>query len=416
MMPPQATIFGVSPSTISDENGAYALEGLVPGPAHIFAMMPAQKVFTYGPDDFTVDATEDKTLDIELDLSGEVRGTVVDEAGTPLIAADVRFDLDTGEDDNCETTTDSHGHFDCAMLMGGSYKPSVMPQAGARIALPGTNPNVTVPKNGVVENVTLTVKNERLSIRGTVVDDANAPLSDVHVEAISMGPPSMMDFPSAMTDANGRFEITNLAAGTYSLHAHAGSGGDTELPNIPAGTTTAAITLPRAGAIDGTLVGFTSPVVFFSKLGGGLMIGGRANVDGATFSRAGVAAGRYIVEARIGTDVDAQTIEVHPGKTSHLEMRSRGTGTVEGTVLDAASKPIASLRCDAQALANGESFPAPADPALQATTDAHGQFTMQAPLGRARIRCFPLAGPPIMIPPKDVDVAGAPANVTLTAR
>jgi hypothetical protein len=47
-----------------------------------------------------------------------------------------------------------------------------------------------VPRAGAVAGIQLAIKNERLAIRGTVVDDTRVPLADVHLEATdpAMGP------------------------------------------------------------------------------------------------------------------------------------------------------------------------------------------------------------------------------------
>lgn len=390
MAPPQATFFGEQPATQTDASGAYVLE-LPAGTGQICASDYSKKAFAFRP--VEVAADEDKTLDIELDSSGEVIGTVVNETGAPVVGVYMRLDLTDGSGDMCESITDTNGRFDCALLTGGEYRATVTPSPGSRqgFAPAGGAPfsPIQVPRDGVVTGVQLAIKDERFAIRGSVVDDTGAPMSDVHVIAMAPGE-STMGYPSTLTDAAGRFEIANLARGTYSLGAHAADGSDGTLAGVVAGTSTASIKLARAGAIEGTLSGFSgNTTVFFWSSAEGPLQSGRALVEGAKFSRAGVAPGRYTIEAIGGADTDAVSVEVHAGETSHVDLRSRATGSVEGIVADiATSKPISGMRCDAKPSTNGQTTPIPPDVAFQAFTDAAGHFKVTAPIGRVRIHCF----------------------------
>lgn len=414
MPPPQATFFGSQPATKTDEKGAFMLE-LPAGLAQLSASDYSKKAFSFRP--IEMHAGEDKTMDIELDSAGEVTGVVVNEAGAPVPGVYMRLDRTDGTMDMCESITDANGQFDCSLLIGGEYGASVTPSAGARQgfspARGGRFKPIQVPQDGVVSGVQLAIKDERLAIRGTVVDDTGAPMSDVHVMAMAAGN-STMDFPSTLTDTAGRFEIGNLARGTYSLSAHAGDGSDGVLPDVPAGTNAASIKLARAGAIKGTLTGFShAPTVFYWSTKGP-QSSGRALVEGATFSRVGIAPGPYMVEA-IGADADAVTVEVRAGETAHVDLRSRAVATVEGTVADLTTrKPIAAMRCDSKPSADGHVSPVPPDVSYQAFTDANGHFKVSAPVGRVRIFCFAPNGGPLTPAGTDVEVASAtPVNVNV---
>jgi RNA polymerase sigma factor (sigma-70 family) len=416
MPPPQASFFGPQPSTKTDASGTFALE-LPVGMGQLSAWDNSKKAFAVRS--FELAPEEDKVMDVELDTSGEVIGTVVNEAGGPVAGVYMRLDIADGSGDMCESMTDAKGQFDCAMLTGGEYRVTVTPIPGARQSFaPAVGAHfdtIKVPKDGAVTGVVLAIKDERLAIHGIVVDDAGAPISDVHVAAIAPGE-STMDPPSTLTDAAGRFEIENLARGTYRLDAHAADGSDGTQPGVAAGTTSASIKLTRAGAIDGTLIGFKSAAtVFYWSATEGPGKSGRALVDGAKFSRVGVAPGRYTVEALAGADTDAVSVEVRAGETTHVDLHRRDVGAIEGTVLDIATrKPIAGMRCDAKVSANGETSPVPPDVPFQAFTDAAGHFKVSAPIGRVRIFCFSPSGGPVSPAGTDVDVASTePAKVTV---
>jgi RNA polymerase sigma factor (sigma-70 family) len=408
---PQATFYGPTPEGTSDASGAYML--VMPfGVGQLVAWDMAAKAFI-NPMPIQITGPEDKTVDIELGLAGEALGTVVDGAGAPVPGVYVRLDLTDGSGDMCEAMTDAKGAFDCELLVGGDYRATVTPVPGGRVGFAPVDhfDVIHVPSNGPVTGIQLAIKDERLAIRGIVVDDTGAAMPDVNVEAIAPGD-STMDYPATLSDASGHFEIGNLARGTYSIGAHAADGSDGVVPNIAAGSTVT-IKLARAGAIDGTLTGFASPPVVFvmaDRPGGG-----RATVEGTHFSREALPPGRYTVTAMVGADVDAQAVEIRPGETAHVELHSRGLGTVEGTVAEFGTHaPVAGMRCDAHVIVDGAMSPIPPDPSQQAFTDATGHFVVSAPIGRVGVFCFAPNPGPLSPAGTDVDVArGARPNVAV---
>ncbi len=412
---PQATMFGGRPTAKADASGAYSLE-LPAGVGQLVAFDNAGKAFA-NPQLVTVASSEDKTVDIELDFSGEVRGSVVDEAGTPVSGIYMRLDLTDNSGDMCESITDVKGQFDCTMLVGGDYRATVTPGPGVRQGFaPATGDHfdtIKVPKSGAIGGVVLAIKDERLAIRGSVVDDTGAPIADVHIEAAGPGDQTM-DFPSTLSDASGHFELGNLARGKYRLVAHAADGSEGELAEVASGSAPVSIALGRAGAVEGTLIGFsTPPVVFVSSPGQPE----RAIVEGTSFSRRGLRPGQYAVQAMVGTQADAQSIEIKPGETVHVDLRSRDVGTVEGTVSEFGTHgPLAGLRCDAHLSVNGQMSPIMPDASQQAFTDASGHFAVTAPTGRVRIFCFSPGPVPLSPAGTDVDVAsGGRATVSVFA-
>jgi RNA polymerase sigma-70 factor (ECF subfamily) len=408
MGPPQTTVHGPAPVARTDARGAFVIEGIPPGPGQLSAMDYPSKAFSewipvaLGP-------TDDKTVDLDLARAGEVKGTVVDQTGDAIRGVYVRMDLTSGGD-MCEAMTDAKGQFDCALLFGGVYRPTVAPLPGGRQGFAPAKGDlfepISVPKDGVV-TVTIAVKHERVAIRGSVVDDAGVTMPDVYIEAIGRGD-SSMDSPSTMSDAEGRFEIGDLARGVYTLQARAADGSETLVREVAAGGESVTIKLARAGAIEGTLVGFSkSPDVFtLQNIPGGKLT--RALVDGSRFSKLGLAPGRYTIEAQIGAEVDAQPVEIHPGETVKVTLRNRGAGTVEGTVSDLVTKaPLAGLRCDAKPMTTGQTIMIPPDVAQQAFTDAAGHYSVSAPIGRVRIFCLGMNGGPRSAAGGDVEVTRA---------
>lgn len=393
----------------TDVEGAYVLEGLPAGTGRVLGWSVDAKAFTTAKS-VHLEAGEDRTQDLDLDLAGEVKGTVVDEAGTPVAGVYVDIELIEGGDHG-DSMTDAAGNFDCGSMSGGEYTAKVAPSpSSGQQFVPATGdklPTFTVPKDGVITGVRLAIKNERLSIRGTVIDDTGAPVPDVHVEAIGHGFPVMMNLASVMTDANGKFEISNLARGTYNVHAHAADGSETEVLDIPTAGDPITVTLARPGSIEGTLVGFsTTPIVESNTLTADLHIGGTAVVEGNTFSLVGLPPGKYTIEAKAGIEVDGAAVDVRSGQTAHVTLTSRGVGHVDGIVTELGTKaPVAGMRCDGNLSMGGQMGPSPPDESRQAFTDAAGHFTLATPTGHVRVFCFNPTGGLLSVAGTDVDVA-----------
>ena len=408
-------------STTADDSGAYVLDGLPAGTAVCSAWEPHDRAFA-APPRVQLGPTDDKTLDIELDNAGEVKGTVVDEAGHGVAGAYVSLDVANNGDDACQAMTDGSGAFDCLPLTGGDYMATVTPAPGTRKPLAPANGDhfdpITVPKDGATEGVRLAVKNQRLAIHGTVLDDTGSPVADVHVEAISNGRSGFGNFPSSLTDADGKFELADLSPGTYNLYAHAADGSETEITGIAAGAQGVTVTLARPGEIDGTLAGFSStPVVTAVAFTGDLHVGGYAVVDGTTFTAVGLSPGHYVVDATAGVESDGTAVDVVAGQTAHVALTSRALGHVAGRVTELGTgAPVVGMRCDGNLSIGGTMAGPPPDLTRQSFTDGTGRFEVAAPVGSVRVFCFMPESMTVSAAGADVDVSpSSEPNVGLVA-
>jgi hypothetical protein len=402
----------------ADTSGNYRLEGLQPGQVRFFAGSASLKAFTSPEKPVVVAAGEDKLFDMELNFAGRVKGVVVDESGKPVPAVYVR--LINTEGDFGESMTDAKGEFDAGSMSGGDYRASVYPSPMAGQAFEpaaGDEFSVKVPKDGTVTGIKLAIKYETFTISGTVTDDAGGPVADVHIEAIGRGKGGI-DLPSIMSTADGTFRIKNLARGNYTLHAHAFDGGEADAYNIAAGAENVALVLVRAGAIEGTLVGFSSaPAVFLRTLTPDLFIGGNPIVEGTRFWQTGLRPGKYAVEARAGGEIDGTSVEIKSGQTAKITLTSRGNGKVQGHLYEFGTKtPLAGFRCDANLSMAGEMGGPPPDPSKSGNPDDKGFFAMSAPIGMVRVFCFPQDVAGLTVAGTDVEVTKAqPANVEVYA-
>lgn len=389
-------------SVVANAEGQYVLEGLAAGQLRITATDMASKA-TMDVKTVMLAAGEDKTMDIDMDRSGEALGVVVDESGKPVPGVYVSMLSFEGSRDMAQSVTDVSGRFDCKLMIGGEYVISVFPSS--RGGLPFTPVNgkafarVQVPPDGAVNDIRLEIKDQRDTIRGVVIDELGAPVADASV--VTPGPLRFADLPTTVTDVNGRFTITNLAPGTYRVRAYGSDGSEGEVADILSGDDNVSIVLQRPGTVDGELVGFsTPPSVQLSKLMPGTRVNTTALVNGDKFWQHGLPPGRYTVQATAGVEVDGTEVDVRPGETAHVVLHGRGVGRLEGRISELESKsPVAGMRCDAKLTISGPD----ANEAMQAISDADGHFAMSAPVGRVRVVCFS-ADPTLSISGGEVDV------------
>ncbi len=396
----------------SDETGTYVLDGLPAGQVQFLAWDVAGRAFALEKK-VIIAAAETKTIDVELDRAGVAKGVVVDEAGQPVTGVYVRMLNDDGKGDVGESMTDAKGAFECHSMQGGDYEVAVYPSPMAGQAFQPTAgerfPIIKVPADDAVTGITLAIKHERFSIRGNIVDDAGAPVADIHIEAIGRGQGGM-DLPSIMSTVTGAFEIKNLAKGTYNLHAHGADGSEGDASDVVAGAEAVTIKLNRPGTLEGTLVGFTStPQVQLMTLTADLQIGANAIVEGNRFYQIGLRPGRYALEAKAGLESDGASIEIKSGQTTKVTLTSRGSGKVSGHVSELGTKaPLPGFRCDAILTMGGQMGGPPGDPSQISHTDDKGHFAMASPAGRVRVFCF-------MEGDQSLSVAGIDLDVTSQA-
>ncbi len=386
-----------SPSTRTDETGAYEIRGLHGGGMQAYAQSFNEGAAFAPVQNVTIAPTGVTTFDFELSGAAMVQGTVVDETGLPVSNVYVRLIDPKG--DIGESMTDAKGEFLCtSMLGGGDYRPAVFPSPGARTAFPPATaytPINLADGDAFVRGIKIAIKNNRLAISGRVLDDAGRAVPDVHIEAIGRGfggNPSML--PSVRADVSGAFTIGDLAPGPYALHAHAGDGSEVEVSDVAAGTKGVELRLVRPGSIEGELVGFTAtPRVHARQITAQLQIGNEAVIEGNRFTIASLTPGKYIVEA-LGTEQSAgQSVTVKAGQVARVKLESKGRGTLTGTVTDFSSgAPIAGMSCVAAQSMGGQAGDIAGQPSPQNTTDAKGAFSIPAPIGKARVMCFPSDG------------------------
>jgi hypothetical protein len=332
-------------------------------------------------------------VDLELDAAATISGSVIDQDGKPVSGARVEFLLDKTQDQGRDLTGED-GTFTCgAMTGGGDYTPSVYPSNDARDAKPfelleGSAPVHVERGDSAVTGVRLRVKRELLTISGKVVDGSGAPVPDVRV-AVKVVTEESSDYEyswgtaGVLADAAGAYSVGDLVTGSYRLRAR-GLDGSEGFATAAAGATNVTITVPRAGGLDGQLVGFTDTPSVYAQGESFRMFG--ASIDGDTFHITGLPPGAYTVTARTPGEQDSEKITVTSGQTAHVVLTSRGRARVEGSLVDFHTRePLAGFECTVGAF---RTF-GPGGNDEQILTGPDGRFVIDpAPAGDLDVSCY----------------------------
>ncbi|MBL0215816.1 MAG: carboxypeptidase regulatory-like domain-containing protein [Myxococcales bacterium] len=389
---------------VSDEAGAYEIGGLRAGAYKLLGFHDGLGAFG-GPLAVVVAAAETKDgADIELEFGATISGTIVDQNGKPASGVFIRYAQPNG--DLGEATTALDGSFRCGALTGkAAYSPAVFPVRGQSRAFhwAGAAPAAIPLADGTshVENVRLAILRDHLSIRGTVVDSAGAPVPDVRVRAQpldQLGTPefsSWLPLASAVTDVDGAFAIADLPGGAYALQARGVDGAEAIVPSVEAGTSGVKMVVLRTAGIDGTLVGFSDvPLVYAqSRSDTSRFIG--AQVDGTTFQLRNLAPGSYMLTAQSPNEGDATRLELAPGATVKVTMTSHGRGTIAAQLVafgGVGGIPTTAV-CHVVVRAGDVAGITNWDPATAPRANAQGIVTFDpAPAGDVFVQCFDQSG------------------------
>ena len=378
-------------------DGSYALRGLAPGRYQVSASDHTNSAFGKGLELMLGKGERRTGVDFEITYEGAISGVVVEPDGKPVAGVAVQFSrLD--RDDGGSDVTAPDGTYCVRTLMGsGTYRAMVAAAARSSVRLKFAADAPTVElKDGTseVKDVRIVVQRDHLTISGSTADGDGQPLSDVRVVAFRTDDPTgaMLDdryaHPGAISAVDGSYLIENLDAATYVVRARAGDGSEGVARAISAGEKNVIVTLQRAGAIDGTLIGFSSqPAVQAVRTLGFNQTNVFATVDGNNFHFRGLSPGTYQVAA-VGAEADAKPVDVSPGQTVTMTLQSRGSTTIRGRVIDFASGAgVVGMRCT-PGLRSSAGSPTWIN-SVVAFSDDNGAFMLEgAPTGNISVGCF----------------------------
>jgi hypothetical protein len=291
--------------SLTGSDGSYVInEGMPTGSYDVYVT-----VFGYidaHVPDVSITATATTTLNVFLNCSGGISGTIRNSVGTPLPGITVIAVSDDGDSFGYGVPTDTSGHYLLATnLEAGTYNVTVLfPEGYVSTTVSG----VSVTRSVETKNVDLTLSPSG-AITGVVTGSNGVPIANASVTAVSSEDPLYVGF--AMTDAAGSYVIdSGLGTGDYLVMASSdgtfgGYGGfpPTDLA-VVAGETTSDIDITitlnpsPAGSISGTVADTEGqPIVDATVAASGPDSGSAASDANGDYTIYGLAPGTYTVEA-----------------------------------------------------------------------------------------------------------------------
>jgi protocatechuate 3,4-dioxygenase beta subunit len=389
--------------TRSRDDGSYELVGLAPG-VHKVSVFTNKAIVARG-EVFVldVDAPTTHEHDFVLDDAGTIKGTTVDPDGRPEPYVDVV--VATVDPDNYRTKyaqSDAAGVFEVGGLPAGDYRVELLannnivwPAGGAQDGSASLGkPTATVRVNQVTTVKLVTAAARRETITGRVVDAAGKPVGDALIQAVAdsrvVGSATLAanwspDNRPVLTQADGTFTLTRLAAGSYTVRAYRNGGGEAVVEHVQTGSSVtlrigatgsiAGTASERGGASDKLVVtvedneaGITRTERFFGTQG--------------TYKVEDLPKGRYTVQWDTERGRQRREVTLGEGETKNVDVELEPLVTVTGRVVDLRARtPLAAIRVTAYATQPPDSYIGTAN------TDASGRFRIaRVPLGPLELR------------------------------
>ena len=307
-------------STTSDASGAYTLSNLPTGSQSLTATLAGYNSSTLASVINAGQATTTNFVLAPIVTTGTITGMVTDAATSNAIAgATVSYN-------GGSTTTDTSGNYEFANVAAGSVTVNVSASGYGN----ASNSVTVAAGSSATQNFPLTATPKVGSISGKVADVSGRALSAAAV-AYSGG--------SAITDANGNYSLTNVAAGSQTLTASlAGYVSVSQSVSVTTNqSTTQNFTLTLAtGTISGTVTNSATnaalPGVTVSYAGGSAI----TSASGA-YTLANVAPGSWTLTfALSGYGSSSQTVTVVAGQTAAANASLTATpGAITGKITNA---------------------------------------------------------------------------------
>ncbi|PCC68589.1 Carboxypeptidase regulatory-like domain-containing protein [Nannocystis exedens] len=381
------------------DDGRFELLGLLPGRYRVSASSGEQPRLDPPVDVELPEGQDLEDILVTLPATGELRGTVKDSEGLPVQGVEVT--LRGGQEWLPTTRTLDDGSFRLPHVPAGEYRVQAV-SAWTPLQAPGTTDDdvqgkaVTIA-TGEVREVQLVVESQHGRIVGRVVDSAGGPLSDAFVEATRESDSAAAGAGDALrdsrwtfggaetrklTDQDGRFELTRLGDGNYTLVAQRRGGGEGSVEHVKTGSEVE-IRIADAGSISGTvrIQGGGTPQEFEVTLNDpstGWRSGDKFFRTGGVFRFPEVPRGNYsvIVEAAEGA-VSTKT-SVSEGGRAEVQVELLPLLTVRGRVVDALSgEPVPGMEVRIRARGQVQMFTLYDQTPKGQTSDEQGRFEVE---------------------------------------
>lgn len=320
----------------TSDDGTFTLENVPPGPTQVVVNAPGYTTAKVAG----LNVQDGKTLDnveVDMETGARLTGRVTASDGTPVSGAQV-VEVTGGPrmmGNAAAATTDPNGQYTIEGAEPGQ-KTFMFSHAGLL---------------SVDKTVTLTAGQDAqldaqlgtgLTVTGTVVTDAGAPVANATVSANSASNSNFAN-TTAHTDGGGMFQMAGLAPGHYTFYARTDNAGQGMLRDfdVPDGGTPR-IVIPVGGSIVGHVSGLTDAEMQNTiVVANGTTGNASASPDGTGAYRIdGAPTGTVHVSARTnrgigpgsGKSSGTVSVEVDPGSTATADIVFKSTTVVQGRV------------------------------------------------------------------------------------
>ncbi len=375
------------PAAVSDPEGHFLLRGLLPGTYEVSAVAHAQRTMPDAPVPVQVGDADVSGLRVTLAATGEVRGTLRDLKGSPIVGAELSLRTTRGAQ---QVITGDDGGFRFAHAAAGSSALGVS-VAGAPLPV-RAHPQVLV-QIGATTMVELVTSAPMGTITGLLRDEKGAPAVGALVEARPEGETSDGGLPGLwrvgserpqFTDAAGHFALAGLGATTYTVAAHRIGGGEARRERVKPGEALALALVP-GGRVTGTVAlhGGGAPESFVIDLVE-THTGQRRSDEfigtAGAWGFGGLSHGNYEVRVKAREGAHTETLAFESGdERSGVRIELVGATTLRGAVLDLEGAPVPGLEVASSSVKGAESD-------TRYITDATGHFELaRVPVGTVSV-------------------------------
>ena len=392
----------------TDVNGHFELAGLLAG--HYDVSVAGMRATPPKPISITLPEKRDiEGVRIELPATGTVRGSVVDLQGRP--AAKSRVVLHGDGEQRVVAVADNGSFIDEHVALG-EYRVVAEGPLGEMRAPGSSDGEVQGEKievrAGEVESIKLIVEGAKTGvITGIVRGSDGGPIADAFVdatresesEATSTGPAErsgrwgQFSETPHLTDVDGRFTLTALPEGKYTLRAYRKGGGEAILEHVELGGPVA-LTIAATGRLSGTVVvpGGSPPDEFTLQLVDETTGFSRRDTffrTGGAWSLPDVPAGHFKIRINAGVATAEVATSMRAGEdTSGVRVELAAKVTVRGSVVDLEGHPASGLQVSIYA--SGRAAYADSDNSKLHVTDASGRFELKnVPTGPVQVFVSP---------------------------
>lgn len=376
-------------AAVTDASGAFKFPAIGAGSVRFTATHPEHAPGTSSL--VVLDGKSEKTgVEVKLAPGATVKGRVIDTAKQPIAGARVQINTGGGggrrrdrggpptQRASHQAYTNDQGEFEIKGLPRAELMVSASHELGA------SKPKEVDASAGDVRDVEL-VLDLTAVIAGIVVDPDGNPVEGAQVSAQAPrgeGPRGPGRNNQDVTDGSGKFKITGLAEGTYSLHASRSAtpafgrrGRNSEGVDAKTGDANIKIVLPAEGNLKGkvALEKGGVPTTYTVQIGPN-----QSSFVGDTFELDGIAPGNYTLSVR-GPQFDNATkdITVESIKTTDIGTITLVQGRTLSGIVTMSGNPIANATVYAgRQVMVGGATPNFGGGTKQDTTDQGGNFSL----------------------------------------